>query len=81
MAGSFVGQIREIVQQSSIGIMACTVVKTNPIQLRVKDNADAVIFKESLVIPSHVSLQKGDTAYLTPYAENTYFVLGKGKGK
>lgn len=78
MAGSFVGQLREIVQQSSNGIMACTVVKSNPIQLRVKDNADAVIFKESLVIPAHVSLQKGDTAYLMPFAENTYFVLGKG---
>ena len=79
MAASFVGQIREIVQQSSNGIMACTVVKANPVQLRVKDNADAVIFKESLVIPEHVTLQKGDTAYVTPFAENTYFVLGKGK--
>lgn len=79
MAESFVGQLREIMQQSSNGIMACTVIKTNPVQLRVKDNADAVIFNESLIIPAHVALQKGDTAYVTPYAENTYFVLGKGK--
>lgn len=79
MAESFVGQIREIMQQSSNGIMACTVVKSNPIQLRVNDNADAIIFKESLVIPAHVTLQKGDTAYVTSFAENTYFVLGKGK--
>lgn len=78
-ADSFVGMIRQIVQESSSGILTCSVTNTNPVKLRVQGDADAVIFKESLIIPAHVSLDKGNTAYLMQCGDNSYFVLGKGK--
>lgn len=76
---SFVGMIKQIIQETNSGILACTVVNTNPVQLRVQGNADAVIFKESLIIPAHVSLGKGDTAYIMQSGGNSWFVLGKGR--
>ncbi len=79
MAESFVGLIRQMIQESGNGIMECTVTGTSPVQLRVQGNADAVIYKESLIIPAHVTLGSGDTAYIMPYCDNSYFVLGKGK--
>ncbi|MEZ3491583.1 MAG: hypothetical protein K1W38_04570 [Lachnospiraceae bacterium] len=78
-ADSFVGMIRQIVQESRSGILTCSVTNTNPVKLRVQGNADAVIFNESLIIPAHVQLDKGNTAYLMQCGDNSYFVLGKGK--
>lgn len=78
MSESFAGMIRKIAQDSNKGIFACTVVRTNPLQLKFEGDADAIFSKECLVIPAHVSLSKGNTAYLMPYGDNSYFVLGKG---
>lgn len=78
-AESFVGMIKQIAQESGNGILTCTVANKSPVQLRVQGNAEAVIFKEALIIPAHVSLEKGDTAYVMRNGDNSYFVLGKGK--
>lgn len=77
MSDSLLGTIREIASQESNNIVACTVVKTNPLQLKIKDKSGAIITQKSLIIPSHVTLSVGNTAFITPYAQNTYFVLGR----
>ena len=69
MAESLTGLLRQIAKESN----------TNPLQLKFQGDMDTIIFKESLVIPDHVlSLSKGNTAYIIPYGDNLYFVLGKG---
>jgi hypothetical protein len=74
---SLTGIIKTIAKTSCGGIIACSVIKTSPLQLRFQGDSDAVLTKEFLVIPSHVSLKKGDTAYVMAYGENSYFVLGR----
>ena len=79
MAESLTGLLRQIAKESNNSILACTVVNTNPLQLKFQGDMDTIIFKESPVIPDRVlSLSKGNTAYIIPYGDNLYFVLGKG---
>lgn len=78
MSESFAGMIKQMVQETNKGILTCTVVKTSPLQLRVQGNADTVLFKECLIVPEHVTLAKGNTAYVMQSGDNSYFVLGKG---
>jgi hypothetical protein len=78
MAESMTGLIKHIAKTSSGGITACNVVKTSPLQLQFTGDSSTVVTAEFLVIPAHVSLKKGDTAYVTEYGDNSYFVLGKG---
>lgn len=78
MPESFTGMIRKIAQESNKGIFACTVAKASPLQLKLEGDADTILTKECLIVPAHVSLSKGNTAYLMPYGDNSYFVLGKG---
>lgn len=79
MADSLAELVREIVNQTVEKTIATKVDKVNPLKLILKDNSEAIIYKESVIIPDHITLKKGDTAYLEPYSENTYLVSGKGK--
>ncbi len=80
MAESLVGMIRQIAQETNGGIMACTVVKTSPLLLKVQGDTETNLCKECLIIPKHVPvarLKKGETVYVMQNNSNTYFVLGK----
>ena len=78
MAESITGLIREIAGQSNGNIITCSVIKANPLQLQFQGDSSVVLTKESLIVPAHVSLAKGNTAYLMKNGENSFFVLGKG---
>lgn len=78
MAESLAGMIREMAGQSKERIITCSVIKVNPLQLQFQGDSSVVLTKESLIVPAHVSLTKGNTAYLMKNGENSFFVLGKG---
>lgn len=79
MAESLSGMIKEIAGNANMGgIITCNVIKTNPLQLQFQGDSAVVLTKESLVIPAHVSLAKGNKAYVMKNGENSFFVLGKG---
>lgn len=78
MAESLVGMIKEMAGQSGGGILTCSVLRTNPLQLQFQGDTSVVLTKESLIVPAHVSLVKGNTAYVMKNGENSFFVLGKG---
>lgn len=78
MAESLAGMIREMAGQSGNSIIACNVIKENPLQLKFQGDSSVVLTKESLIVPAHVSLVKGNTAYVMKNGENSFFVLGKG---
>lgn len=78
MAESLVGMIKEMTGQSGGGILKCSVIKTAPLQLQFQGDSSVVLTKESLIVPAHVSLVRGDTAYVMKNGENSFFVLGKG---
>lgn len=73
---SLLGMMKEVVQGSSPGILACTVSKTNPLQLKFQGDTKAVIDRDALIVPDHVRLTKNCTAYLMQIGDS-YFVLGK----
>lgn len=77
MAESLTGMIKEIAGKSAGSIITCNVIKANPLQLQFQGDSSVVLTKESLIIPAHVSLAKGNTAYLMKNGENSFFVLGK----
>lgn len=78
MAESLSGIIKEIAGQvNNKCIITCNVIKTNPLQLQFQGDSTVVLTKESLVIPEHVSLAKGNKAYVMKNGED-FFVLGKG---
>lgn len=74
---SFVGQMRNLMQQTMGGVITCKVYKTNPLQLKVCDASDAIIPKESLIVPS-MSLAKNNTVYIQKSGDS-YMIVGKGK--
>lgn len=78
MAESLVGMLKEMTGQSGGGILTCSVIKSNPLQLQFQGDSSVVLTKESLIVPAHVSLSKGDTAYVMKNGGNSFFVLGKG---
>lgn len=77
MAESLAGMIKEMVGQSAGGIITCSVIKANPLQLQFQGDSSVLLTKESLIVPAHVSLAKGNTAYVMKNGENSFFVLGK----
>ena len=79
MAESLSGIIKEIAGQANGGgIITCNVIKAKPLQLQFQGDSSVILTKESLVVPAHVSLAKGDKAYVMKNGENSFFVLGKG---
>lgn len=78
MAESLAGMIKEMVRPSGGSIITCNVVRTNPLQLQFQGDSSVVLTKEILIVPAHVSLVKGNTAYVMKNGENSFFVLGKG---
>ena len=45
MAESLTGLLRQIAKESNNSILACTVVNTNPLQLKFQGDMDTIIFK------------------------------------
>lgn len=81
MEGSLLGMMKNVVGQTmGANIIACTVSKSSPLQLKFQGDNDVVLDKDCLIIPDHVTgLSKGKTVYVMPSNDgNEYFVLGKG---
>lgn len=77
MAESLAGMIREMAGHSGGSIITCNVIKANPLQLKFQGDSSVVLTEESLIVPAHVSLAKGNTAYVMKNGDNSFFVLGK----
>lgn len=73
---SLLGMMKEVARGSVSEILACTVTRTNPLQLKFQGDTKTVIDRDALIIPDHVKLTKNCTAYIMQSGDS-FFVLGK----